>query len=159
MSIAITFSGMLGDRPTVSDLFRRPERENRPPYMVSSVGDVIFWLPGQNTTIGMPTPLNGHGRIRRCVDGSLNMPPEFSAGFHAGDTSARSRTTPVANEVRVTYRITGDPKLTFCVFAWGNARWFFGVSGIELVLPSINEVRRPFQSHLSLAPASILRAV
>src|SRR5271157_5077561 len=22
----------------------------------------------------MPTPLNGHGRIRRCVDGSLNMP-------------------------------------------------------------------------------------
>src|SRR5271166_892278 len=87
MSIAITFSGMLGDRPTVSDLFRRPERENRPPYMVSSVGDVIFWLPGQNTTIGMPTPLNGHGRVRRCVDGSLNMPPEFSAGFHAGDTS------------------------------------------------------------------------
>src|SRR5208283_4921167 len=46
----------------------------------------MFWLPGQNTTIGMPTPLNGHGRIRRCVDGSLNMPPEFSAGFHAGDT-------------------------------------------------------------------------
>src|SRR5271166_4404147 len=42
MSIAITFSGMLGDRPTVSDLFRRPERENRPPYMVSSVGDVLF---------------------------------------------------------------------------------------------------------------------
>src|SRR5271165_500493 len=119
----------------------------------------MFWLPGQNTTIGMPTPLNGHGRIRRCVDGSLNMPPDFSAGFHAGDTSARSRTTPVANEVRVTYRITGNPKLTFCVFAWGNARWFFGVSGIELVLPSINEVRRPFQSHLSLAPASILRAV
>jgi len=33
---------MLGDRPTVSDLFRRPERENRPPYMVSSVGDVNF---------------------------------------------------------------------------------------------------------------------
>src|SRR5271157_5392879 len=47
----------------------------------------MFWLPGQNTTIGMPTPLNGHGRIRRCVDGSLNMPPEFSAGFHAEDTS------------------------------------------------------------------------
>src|SRR5208337_4022353 len=46
----------------------------------------MFWLRGQNTTIGMPTPLNGHGRIRRCVDGSLNMPPEFSAGFHAGDT-------------------------------------------------------------------------
>src|SRR5208337_1984369 len=49
----------------------------------------MFWLPGQNTTIGMPTPLNGHGRIRRCVDGSPNMPPEFSAGFHAGDTSTR----------------------------------------------------------------------
>ena len=48
----------------------------------------MFWLPGQNTTIGMPTPLNGHRRIRRCVDGSLNMPPEFSAGFHAGDTRA-----------------------------------------------------------------------
>jgi hypothetical protein len=28
MSIALTFSGMLGRRPTVSDLFRRPEREN-----------------------------------------------------------------------------------------------------------------------------------
>src|SRR5271166_6188301 len=50
----------------------------------------MFWLPGQNTTIRMPTPLNGHGRIRRCVDGSLNMPPEFSAGFHAGDTSRPS---------------------------------------------------------------------
>src|SRR5271165_401227 len=46
MSIAITFSGMLGDRPTVSDLFRRPERENRPPYMVSSVGDVLVGLLG-----------------------------------------------------------------------------------------------------------------
>jgi len=33
--------------------------------------------------------LNGHGRIRRCVDGSLNMPPEFSAGFHAGDTRVK----------------------------------------------------------------------
>ena len=42
------------------------------------------------------------------------------------------------------------------MFAWGNARWFSGVSGIELVLPSINEIRRPFQSHSSLAPPSIL---
>src|SRR5271157_465952 len=40
MSVAITFSGMLARRPTVSDLFRRPERENRPLYTVSSVGDV-----------------------------------------------------------------------------------------------------------------------
>jgi len=41
MSVAITFSGMLARRPTVSDLFRRPERENRPLYTVSSVGDVL----------------------------------------------------------------------------------------------------------------------
>jgi len=33
---------MLARRPTVSDLFRRPERENRPLYTVSSVGDVIL---------------------------------------------------------------------------------------------------------------------
>ena len=42
MSIEITFSGMLGGRPTVSDLFRRPERENRPLYTVSSVGDITL---------------------------------------------------------------------------------------------------------------------
>src|SRR5208337_2262762 len=58
--------------------------------------DTMFWLPGQNTTIGMPTPLNGHGRIRRCADGSLNMPPEFSAGFHAGDTSSTGRLTQMS---------------------------------------------------------------
>jgi len=40
MSVAITFSGMLGRRPTVSDLFRRPERKNRLPPTASSVGDV-----------------------------------------------------------------------------------------------------------------------
>src|SRR5208337_4324764 len=42
MSVAITFSGMLGRRPTVSDLFRRPERKNRLPPTASSVGDVNF---------------------------------------------------------------------------------------------------------------------
>jgi len=44
MSVAITFSGMLGRRPTVSDLFRRPERKNRLPPTASSVGDVISGL-------------------------------------------------------------------------------------------------------------------
>ena len=48
----------------------------------------MSWLRGQNTTIGTPIPLNGPGRIRRCVPGSLNMPCEFSAGFRAGDTSS-----------------------------------------------------------------------
>ncbi len=61
--------------------------------------------------------------------------------------------------MRATYLITGNPRPIFWVFAWGNARWFSGVSGIELVLPSIIETRRPFQSHWSLAPPSILRAV
>jgi len=48
MSIAITFSGMLDRCPTVSALFRRPERKNRPPHAVTSVRDVkngfsVFW--------------------------------------------------------------------------------------------------------------------
>ena len=40
MGIAGTFSGILGRRPTASELFRRPERENRPPYTASSVDNV-----------------------------------------------------------------------------------------------------------------------
>src|SRR5271157_2951764 len=40
MSVAITFCGVLGRRPPVSDLFRRPERKNRLPPTASSVGDV-----------------------------------------------------------------------------------------------------------------------
>ena len=47
----------------------------------------MSWLRGQNATIGTPIPLNGPGRIRRCVPGSINMPCEFSAGFRAVDTS------------------------------------------------------------------------
>ncbi|MHB1425442.1 MAG: hypothetical protein ACYC3I_19905, partial [Gemmataceae bacterium] len=35
--------------------------------------------------------LNGHGRIKRCIVGSLNMLLEFSAGFRADDTSANAR--------------------------------------------------------------------
>src|SRR4051794_13351714 len=46
----------------------------------------MSWLRGLNTTIGMPTPLNGPGPTRGCVPGMLNMPAEFSVSFRANDT-------------------------------------------------------------------------
>ena len=59
----------------------------------------------------------------------------------------------------VTIRTSGNPRPMPWEFDCGKARWFRGVSGIEAVLPSTNETRRPFQSQLSLAPASIFSAV
>jgi hypothetical protein len=49
----------------------------------------MCWLPGPNITTAMPTPLNGLGPIKRCANGSQNMPLEFSAGFRARNTRCR----------------------------------------------------------------------
>ena len=68
--------------------------------------------------------------------------------------NAKSRTTPVANEMIATSRATGNPNPMPWVLDCGKAFWFFSVSGIEAVVPSTSETLRPFQSHWSLALAS-----
>ena len=53
----------------------------------------MSWLRGRNTIIATPIPLNGRGPIRRCVNGSQNMPLEFSASFVAATLAAPSEPT------------------------------------------------------------------
>jgi hypothetical protein len=72
---------------------------------------------------------------------------------------ARSRTTPVANEINATSRTSGNPNPIPWAFDCGNALWFAEVSGIEAVVPSTSVTRRPFQSHASEARPSVRRAV
>ena len=72
---------------------------------------------------------------------------------------ARSRTTPVASEIRATSRAIGNPSPLGCELDYGNSFWFSSISGIEIVVPSTIVTRQPFQTQPSRARPSISDAL
>src|SRR5208337_1662225 len=102
MSVAITFSGMLGRRPTVSDLFRRPERKNRLPCTVSSVREVnnardnpLNNPPG---VVAKPPPPRMHGLLPLLILAWIDGVSLMSVGGHNW------------NEKSIVYQICEDQK-------------------------------------------------
>ena len=56
--------------------------------------------------------------------------------FPAHGPNAMPVIIAVANDIRTTMRIKGNPRPFFCVLGWGQAAWLAGVSGALSVVPS-----------------------